>query len=159
MKKYTPIAAFALAFALTSTLGYKWLNAKSGPTDKELYEAIARGVETERLTAKDLQSKWIKSLNESNPELHDAIIAAMLISKDANVEIYLHRNIGENKKFKYTISDKRGDAENILSYNYKTDFFTFDHYSIDDGFTMQMVENREIINRKINKYYEELGVK
>lgn len=163
MKKYTsvivPVIAFTLAFTVSFLLIFKWLDNRNSPTDKELYEAIARGIDTEMLAEKELQGKWIKLLNERNPELHDAVIAAMLLSKDINTEIFLHHNTKEDRKLKYVISDKRGDAENILSYNHKTHSFSFDHYSEKDGPSMQTVEDREVINKKINKYYEELGVK
>ncbi len=160
MKKYLPVIAFTSAFILTFAVGYNLLNPKSGPTDKELYDAINRyRVESQELKTKELQGKWLRALSERNSELHDAIIAVMLISKDVNTEIYLHRNLDNNRRFKYTISDKRGEAENILSYNHKNNYFSFDHYSSEDGPSIQSVEDAEFIKNKIDKYYEELGVK
>lgn len=105
----------------------------------------------------DSQNKWIKILNNKNPELHDAVIAAMLVSKDTGKEMFVLRK--QDGKLKYTISPSRGNADNILSFDYKTRYLSFDHYNEEDGPSLQAAENILVIDKKIALYYKELNIK
>lgn len=106
----------------------------------------------------DVRSKWIRILNEKNPQLHDAMLAAMIASKASNKEIFILTN-DKNAKMKYKLSLTRGNADNILSYNHKINYISFDHYSDNEGPTLTSVENMICVERKIAVFYKELGIK
>lgn len=106
----------------------------------------------------DSQNYWIKAINIKNPELHDAILAAMLLSKDTSKEIFVLRN-SEGGKLKYRLSTNRGNADNILSYSHKDRYISFDHYNVTDGPLIETASNQLLIERKLDSYYQELGIK
>ena len=106
----------------------------------------------------DSQNYWIKAINIKNPELHDAIVAAMLLSKDTSKEIFVLRN-SEGGKLKYRLSTNRGNADNILSYSHKDRYISFDHYNVTDGPLIETTSNQLLIERKLDSYYQELGIK
>ena len=106
----------------------------------------------------DSQNYWIKAINIKNPELHDAIVAAMLLSKDTSKEIFVLRN-SEGGKLKYRLSTNRGNADNILSYSHKDRYVSFDHYNVTDGPLIETTSNQLLIERKLDSYYQELGIK
>ena len=101
--------------------------------------------------------EWIKLLNIENSQLHDAVIAAMLFSKDTNKEIFVLETT--NSTLKYCLSVERGNAENILSYSHKDKYFSFDHYNSKHGPSVKYAEEVLIVDKKIQKYYSELGIK
>lgn len=111
------------------------------------------------ITRLEAQARWIKMLDKSNPELHDAVIAAMLVSKDSGKEVFVLRENDADKRFKYKLSILRGNADNIMSYTYKDSWFSFDHYNDKDGPWLSTAENQLFIENKINKYYKELNIK
>ena len=107
----------------------------------------------------EAQARWIKMLDKNNPELHDAVIAAMLVSKDSGKEVFVLRENAPNKKLKYKLSVLRGNEDNILSYTHKDSWFAFDHYNDNDGPWLSTAENQLFIENKLNKYYKELNIK
>ena len=107
----------------------------------------------------ETQARWIKMLDKSNPELHDAVIAAMLVSKDSGKEVFVLRENDANKKLKYKLSILRGNADNIMSYTHKDSWFSFDHYNDKDGPWLSTAENQLFIENKLNRYYKELNIK
>ena len=107
----------------------------------------------------EAQARWIKMLDKSNPELHDAVIAAMLVSKDSGKEVFVLRENDANKKLKYKLSILRGNADNIMSYTHKDSWFSFDHYNDKDGPWLSTAENQLFIENKLNRYYKELNIK
>lgn len=113
---------------------------------------------TDYVSRIELQNYWIKAINIKNPELHDAIVAAMLLSMDAGKEIFVLRN-NEGGKLKYRLSTNRGNADNILSYSHKDRYISFDHYNVTDGPLIETVSNQLLIERKLDSYYQELGIK
>lgn len=120
--------------------------------------------DTEFVSRQESQNFWIKMLNEKNPDLHDAVIAAMLLSKDSGKEIYVLHNsktnaLGFPNRLKYRISTERGTVDNILSFDYSTKYISFDHFNSNDGPTIEHVHNKIIVDRKIGSYYSELGIK
>lgn len=123
------------------------------------------------VTRTDAQNYWIKQLSVKNSKLHDTIIAAMILSKDTNKEIFVLKvnyplsiqdrmNPGlPSPEIQYRLSTTRGNADNILSYNHKIRYFSFDHYSENDGPSLQAAQDKLSLDRQINSYYQELGVR
>lgn len=107
----------------------------------------------------EVYSRWIKELNKSNSQLHDAILAAMLASKVSGKEVFILHNNVQHAKLRYNLSYQRGGAENILSYNFNENYFSFDHYSTNEGISLPSAENMIIIDRKLQKFYKELSIK
>ena len=107
----------------------------------------------------EAQARWIKMLDKSNPELHDAVIAAMLVSKDSGKEVFILRGNDTSKKLRYKLSILRGNEDNIMSYVHKDSWFTFDHYNDKDGPWLSTAENQLFIENKLNGYYRELNIK
>lgn len=125
-----------------------------------IYPSYSKGkIVDDYASRQDSQVKWIKTLNESNPELHDAVIATMLASKASGKEVFLLRDNKPLNKLKYKLSYERGGAENLLSYDFKQNYFSFDHYSSDDGISVATAENMIVIERKMSKFYKELSIK
>ena len=145
--KYLRQSLFAASLIIACFTGYAFTNRTSNK-NAQYVNYVCR---------EDSQNKWIKILNDKNPELHDAIIGAMLLSKDTGKEIFVLRK--SEGKLKYAISVIRGNAENILSYDYKTRYLSFDHDSEDDGPSLQTAENILVIEKKIDSYYKELNIK
>jgi len=118
----------------------------------------------EYVSREEVQNFWIKMMNEKNPELHDALIAAMLLSKDTGKEIFVLHNsktnsLSNSNKLKYRLSTQRGTVDNILSFTYDTKYISFDHFRASDGPSLEESYNKIIIQRKINAYYSELNIK
>lgn len=123
------------------------------------------------VTRIDAQNYWIKQLSVKNSKLHDTIIAAMILSKDTNKEIFVLRvNYPLSLQgrmnpelpspgIQYRLSTTRGNADNILSYSHKIRYFSFDHYSEHDGPSLQAAQDQLFIDRQINSYYQELEVR
>ena len=137
----------------------------------------------------EIRTKWIKLLNQHNPELHDAVLACMLASKVSGKEVFILVENNEARttaeeyifrdglkyklsyerggveqylfrgKLKYKLSYERGGAESIMSYSHKENWFSFDHYNEKMGPTMAMAESMIVIDQRIGKYYTELGIK
>lgn len=108
----------------------------------------------------EIRTKWIKLLNQHNPELHDAVLASMLASKASGKEVFIwNESEDATTKLKYKLSYERGGAENLFSYSHKDKWFSFDHYSEKLGPTLQMAESMITIEQRIGKYYTELDIK
>jgi len=149
------IISITVFLASAITASYFITVSKSPKHSQEKIEFVSR---------QDLQNFWIKMLNEKNPDLHDAVIAAMLLSKDSGKEIYVLHNsktnaLGFPNRLKYRISTERGAANNILSFDYSTKYISFDHFNSNDGPIIEHVYNKIIVDRKISSYYSELGIK
>jgi len=121
------------------------------------------------VSVNDIRTRWIKLLNQHNPELHDAVLACMLASKVSGKEVFIltenneARTAAEEYIFrdglKYKLSYERGGVESIMSYSHKENWFSFDHYNEKMGPTMAMAESMIIIDQRIGKYYTDLGIK
>lgn len=146
MKKHTIIIACVTAFVLSVAAAVLYPTKKKEPID-------------EYITRQESQSRWIRMLNQENSQLHDAVLAAMLASKASGKEVFIQIEQYPLSRFKYKLSYERGGAENLLSYNHVGGYFSFDHYSEKIGPTLTAAENMIVIDRKINRYYSELGIK
>lgn len=151
------IGVFAATLILAFALGYS--GAYDGAINSIKNFDFRNEKERIEVSRNDAQSRWIKMMEQKNPELHDAIIAAMLISKDMNREIFVLKKENPNKKLKYQLSNERGHADNLLSYSYKNNWFSFDHYNDNDGPWLSTAENQLFVERKISRYYKELNIK
>lgn len=149
------ILSAAFVFSLGRII-YTSKERKSVENGDTLFGWVEGGVVIPRL---ETQARWIRLLDKNNPELHDAIIAAMLVSKDSGKEIFVLRENKENKKLKYRLSLVRGNANNMLSYTHYNRWFSFDHYNDKDGPWLSTAENQLFIENKINRYYKELEIK
>lgn len=143
------IAFFSLHSIIIISIGFAF---SIWPKERKFSEEID-------VSRMETQSRWIKMLDKSNPELHDAVIAAMLVSKDSGREVFILRENDANKKLKYKLSILRGNADNIMSYNHKDSWFSFDHYNAKDGPSFSTAENQLFIENKLNRYYKELNIK
>lgn len=108
---------------------------------------------------KSVQRNWLMMLNLQKPDLHDAIVAAMLASKSSGKEVFVLKEDAPLSKLSYKLSFIRGGADNLLSYTHDERLFSFDHYNEKTGPTLAMAENAMYINNKIINYYAELGIK
>ena len=141
------------------------------------------------VSVNDIRTRWIKLLNQHNPELHDAVLACMLASKVSGKEVFILTENNEARtaaeeyifrdglkyklsyerggveqylfrgKLRYKLSYERGGVESIMSYSHKENWFSFDHYNEKMGPTMAMAESMIVIDQRIGKYYTELGIK
>jgi hypothetical protein len=136
----------------------------SGCKAPPLAFARQKNISENNISRTDAQNCWIKMLNEKNPQLHDAVVGAMLLSKDSNKEIFILRNIqpdstGLIKRSKYRLSTIRGDAENILSVDFKNKYISFDHFNESEGPSIETAYDKVFVDHKINLYYAELNIK
>lgn len=106
----------------------------------------------------DVESEWVKRLGKTNESLHDAVIAAMLVSRKTGKEVFVQKKKEGDKKH-YYLSYVRGDSENVLGYLYNTRFISFNHYSSEDGPSFEEVANQVYIDTKVKEFYKELGIK
>lgn len=147
MKNYWKHFFFVTIFLLGVYFGYQ--------NTKPIQVVYAK--ENEVLSHQQSVHEWIKLLNLENPELHDAVVVAMLLSKDFGKEIFVLDNASDH--LKYRLSLERGNADNILSYSYKDKFMSFDHYSVKHGPSVKYAEQAYLVDKQILRYYSELGIK
>jgi len=171
MKKKIIISVLGVSIAIAVVVDYlTGFPAKSTPPGRVWPLPGAPGYplaaleKTEYVSREEVQNFWIKMMNEKNPELHDALISAMLLSKDTGKEIFVLHNsktnsLSNSNKLKYRLSTQRGTEDNILSFTYDTKYISFDHFRASDGPSLEESYNKIIIQRKINAYYSELNIK
>ena len=110
----------------------------------------------------DAQNLWLKKLEVAKPDLHAMTLLAMLLSKDTGKEIFVVAKTNSfNTRIVYLVTPVRGGSENLFSYDFKNNYFSFDHYNLlsKDGPSLADATYELEISRRVQGYYKELGVK
>jgi len=109
----------------------------------------------------DIRNAWLEELDRSNPELHDTILIALVLSRQAGREVFVHkRTVGEGGAAQvfYGTSMERGGSENLMSVNYATREFLFDHFTPADGPTLQAMREQLFAKERIRAIKRDLGI-
>ena len=114
-----------------------------------------------RLSLAQVRNAWLKELNQLNPQLHDVLLVALVESRQTGREVFILKRTlgdGENVQAFYTASLQRGGSENLMSVNYPTREFMFDHFSEADGPTLENTRNRLYNEERIRIIKRDLGI-
>ena len=114
-----------------------------------------------RLPMADIRNAWLEELDRSNPELHDTILIALVLSRQAGREVFVHkRTVGEGEAAQvfYGTSMERGGSENLMSVNYATREFLLDHFTPADGPTLQAMREQLFAKERIRAIKRDLGI-
>ena len=110
----------------------------------------------------DAQNFWLRKLEQEKPDLHAMTLLAMLLSKDTGKEIFVVAKTNSfNSRTVYLVTPVRTGSENLFSYDFKNNYFSFDHYNLlfKDGPSLSDASYELEIARRVQGYYKELGVK
>jgi hypothetical protein len=114
-----------------------------------------------RLPIARIHNAWFEALDRSNPKLHDELLVALAESRRTGSEVFiLKRTLGEGKSAQvfYAASLKRGGADNLMSVNFATREFLFDHFNSVDGPTMEATRNLLYNQERIRIIKSDLGI-
>jgi hypothetical protein len=108
-----------------------------------------------------VRNAWFKELDRANPQLHDVLLMALAESRRSGQEVFILKRTlgeGENARALYTASLERGGADNLMSVNYSTREFMFDHFGEADGPTLEKTRNRLYNEERIRIIKRDLGI-
>ena len=102
-----------------------------------------------------------EELDRVNPQLHDVLLVALAESRRSGREVFVHKRTlgeGENAQVFYAASLERGGSDNLMSVNYSTREFMFDHFGEADGPTLENTRNRLYNEERIRIIKRDLGI-
>lgn len=108
-----------------------------------------------------VRNAWFKELDRANPQLHDVLLVALAESRRSGREVFVHKRTlgeGENAQVFYAASLERGGSDNLMSVNYSTREFMFDHFGEADGPTLENTRNRLYNEERIRIIKRDLGI-
>jgi hypothetical protein len=108
-----------------------------------------------------VRNAWFKELDRANPQLHDVLLVALAESRRSDREVFILKRTlgeGENASTLYTASLERGGSDNLMSVNYSTREFMFDHFGESDGPTLEETRNRLYNEERIRIIKHDLGI-
>ena len=108
-----------------------------------------------------VRNAWLKELDHANPQLHDVLLMALAESRRSGQEVFIIKHMlgeGENTRTLYTASFERGGSGNLMSVNYLTREFMFDHFGESDGPTLENTRNRLYNEERIRILKRDLGI-
>ena len=132
-----------------------------------LLAACATGPDTHyqregiNLPMAEVRNAWLEELDRANPDLHDILLTALFHSRQLGTEIFiLKRRVGEGKNshLVYGVSRIRGGSDNLMSVNYATREFLFDHFTPEDGPTLEEVRDHMFTRERIRSIKRDLGI-
>ena len=108
-----------------------------------------------------VHNAWFEELDRVNPQLHDVLLVALAKSRQTSREVFVHKRRlgeGENSQVFYAASLERGGSDNLMSVNYSTREFMFDHFGESDGPTLEETRNRLYDEERIRIIKRDLGI-
>lgn len=152
----TRVLFSALALALIS------LQQGCTTTDGAGTDAIER--DGAQLSMATVRNEWFNDLNRVNPQLHDTLLESLYLSRQHRREVFILKrtfaagNATQAAVFLYVPSWERGGPENLMSVDFGTRTFLLDHFSADDGPTMEQVRDRLFDTQRIEIIKRDLGI-